>query len=1268
MKPLLLWIACFPAFAQISTVAVQGITATQAILRYTAPDTGGCSAEVSESASFAPVVHDVDATLFSGSNLDSRAENITSGRDRLFVIGKRRAERAVSGMWYSRALQANTPHFYRITCGASTATGTYSTSNIPLGNSYNDPLPPDPAVAGNTIFSSTGRYAYPQFTKWDPANSTARQEVIVDRDTGAAMKRFAMPGDQNIGNSTVGVGGITGGSTTSILNGAPYGTNWTNPNNAFADDASSTAYSTAGRDWLVLPVSLSLDELQALEADVKVSCSAGACTSPVQAGWSVNGVNAWPSDATAVLVEHVPGTVTPATAFTVFGGTQYRGGDWTPAGLDPLTHADIRTRTGRVDVDGSGNVTWDSGDWFYPGWVAGSKITINSLVCTMTGLTDPRHLAINPASCALSLPSANQVYSANNFALMIRKKVANADTINVQYAQVGYTKPVTPGWSSSGAPHFFSNNLTQNVATGAFGYHSVYLSNSFPMVYWISSADASANYLGFYATGNSSGADGWDQNGCVNASTTLRASGTANQELFNCILTDHSGKQIILNCTMDSTNAAGNLSIACANQTIGSAGKDLGSLAAAFTTGHGTVFDGTRFGCSISGIQNGQLMIGCQRSIQNTQSWMLVYDPARISNNVGCVGGGAPGCVIAAFPTWANLPARYCGIHTLFSAGDGVTNIAWLSLTYFQDTSGAYAGAGPQTSTTASLLTASPAIAAGVGGCPGGSKGCDNIVTDGEPCNAIPCSGGFNCSGGEGGNGSCAKNNAQQGLQNAAPGDVLQISPGAEWVKIVTHTDATHWMIQRAIGPPTSAGGGPQPVDHTGMGTLTLWEFCTARPFNPATDWSADGVTWDFEHDPYGTSTVILPFDTTHPVPRQSGVVGDDYPISTSILAAPTITVSLSSTFAGITGLSAKAEACQPHANHSQDGASASDQNWFCDARPVSGPGPTEEDPFTKVSGQLYKVALIAVPGGDKDNFTNAQQQSQSGSYRAVNRKLLPTMVTVGSQPLVDVSGPGCSLSDTAVDGYKYGIVRVNGECHAGSVVGEVYINAPFVNPRNDGSYGSVIGGQEAALINDLNVFNNDGYTNAIVQFGYQSSNTGSLARRLTTGLMHNKLLDVNMSVKALPNGAFLNIEAPASEVSNAGPMVKLPPYPATDTVNRQSFVPMVLQLTPPSGVTVNNALVQFGYLENGTAAQGYCTSRREACYAVASTIPADPFKFPTDGASQTLATLTGLACSTGCTIAIPALPQRMLYYQVLYRDGSNNIVSTSALQVAGTP
>ena len=75
--------------AAVSNVRVGGVTPTQAVLVWVGPSATACTLEVSESATYSPFAHDVNTALFAGSSADSRAGNVTSGRERTFVVGKR---------------------------------------------------------------------------------------------------------------------------------------------------------------------------------------------------------------------------------------------------------------------------------------------------------------------------------------------------------------------------------------------------------------------------------------------------------------------------------------------------------------------------------------------------------------------------------------------------------------------------------------------------------------------------------------------------------------------------------------------------------------------------------------------------------------------------------------------------------------------------------------------------------------------------------------------------------------------------------------------------------------------------------------------------------------------------------------------------------------------------------------------------------------------------------------------------------------------------
>jgi hypothetical protein len=119
---------------------------------------------------------------------------------------------------------------------------------------------------------------------------------------------------------------------------------------------------------------------------------------------------------------------------------------------------------------------------------------------------------------------------------------------------------------------------------------------------------------------------------------------------------------------------------------------------------------------------------------------------------------------------------------------------------------------------------------------------------------------------------------------------------------------------------------------------------------------------------------------------------------------------------------------------------------------------------------------------------------------------------------------------------------------------------------------------------------------------------------------------------------------------------VKIPSYGPADSVNRGTFVPVPVQVaSPPAGT--DNAVVEFGYDPGFN-----CTSRQEACVAVSSAI-SETTPFYWTGESY-----TGQTCTLGCTVTIPALPQRVLYYRTKYRRTDGTVVATGSTQVTAVP
>ena len=468
---------------------VQGVTSTQAVLSYTAPSAAACTVEVSESASYSPLVHDVDPGIFAASNLDSRASGASSGVYRRFVVGTRKAQQAdtgsYAGRWFSRALKANTLHYYRITCGATVITGTFTTANLQTGQSWADPLPLDPRSTSQSFFVSSGMYGYGQYV------TNTQTETVTDI-TGLSIARVTMPGDAPSGNSP------TGNHSYDLA----VGPAWTNPSNAIGNVSPATISGSTG----ILYVGAT-PNIYGL-SDYTHYIGTASCSSPcsIEIAATLDRGTPWANYWVTQALTSTPAAVSVTASQLI------------PAGGPNFGEVDAASRSGTANVDGSGIVTWVNGNLFHPAWSTSSHITISGQDCTVASVSNPKKIAITPSSCpSLSLPASGASWTATNFGILIRKKTTGGETVSIQNAYYHQQAYLSPDLNASGNPDSCNPNLSVNSVTGESGYVCVTASNT---LYWIEPSGQThpltANYLGLNYVGQNTSTDGWEGQFCAN--------------------------------------------------------------------------------------------------------------------------------------------------------------------------------------------------------------------------------------------------------------------------------------------------------------------------------------------------------------------------------------------------------------------------------------------------------------------------------------------------------------------------------------------------------------------------------------------------------------------------------------------------------------------------------------------------------------------------------------------------------------------------------
>lgn len=242
------------AHAAVSNLAHVGSTQTQIVIDYTAPTTAACSVEASKSSLYTPLAHDVNTSMYATSDQDSRAGSQSLGRWRRFVLGKQgpaAIEAASDGIYYSRALQVDTDYYIRVTCGGDQSTIRARTANLMNGDARGEPLAvsepftykritTNPRLISEFADPYTGVLVknVPELYGWVYLASTAKSNIHADCNV-------TMTGGDSSCKFTDATGtnwGFTSGSLTAAIR---------------AEDANYAEYSGTTQDILVLKLGTS---------------------------------------------------------------------------------------------------------------------------------------------------------------------------------------------------------------------------------------------------------------------------------------------------------------------------------------------------------------------------------------------------------------------------------------------------------------------------------------------------------------------------------------------------------------------------------------------------------------------------------------------------------------------------------------------------------------------------------------------------------------------------------------------------------------------------------------------------------------------------------------------------------------------------------------------------------------------------------------------------------------------------------------------------
>ena len=230
--------------------------------------------------------------------------------------------------------------------------------------------------------------------------------------------------------------------------------------------------------------------------------------------------------------------------------------------------------------------------------------------------------------------------------------------------------------------------------------------------------------------------------------------------------------------------------------------------------------------------------------------------------------------------------------------------------------------------------------------------------------------------------------------------------------------------------------------------------------------------------------------------------------------------------------------------------------------------------------------------------------------------------VWVGQYILTDKSSATTGNTLTDADPWRFCYAYAAGECRSGSSAGDFYMVVPGGMETLSNCNASQISYRTPCI------FASNGVSGQLVQL-YISGADPSGVKQRSLGFSGTRFgaQYVYSKMRLSPDGKYLFSTAHHYDGGATMAISIDPGGIPNDTRSGNAFVPVVARAS-------GNIVVEFGYNPSF-----HCTSRAEVCRANAATIGATPFLYASEAGSST---------ASSPTVAIPALPGRVLYYRVV--------------------